>query len=308
MYEAKCVLENNAVLGEGPVWCPREGVLYWIDIGHFTLPGYADSGAPWETTISPSLHRFDPKSGTDEVFKVPQSIGSFALREGGGFVGAFREGLATFDLPDATLGYIEPVERELTGNRFNDGKCDRAGRFWAGSMDLSCREPTGSLYRLDADRTVTAMDAGIVVANGLGWSPDNSLMYYIDSATQRIDVYDFDFDTGRLANKRTFVDVPPQDGCPDGMTVDSEGFVWCALSGGWRVTRFDPSGAVDAVVKFPVTGVTSCVLGGEDLKTLYVTSSRWDLTLQDVAEQPLSGSLFAIEVDVPGLVEPRYAG
>ncbi len=308
MYEARCVVESDAVLGEGPVWCPVEKVLYWIDIGHFTLGEHADTGAPWEKTVSPSLHRFDPKTGTDEVFKVPQSIGCFALRESGGFVGAFREGFATFDIPDMTPNFVAPVEREIPGNRFNDGKCDRAGRFWAGTMDLGCRDATGSLYRLDGDGSVATMETGIVVANGLGWSPDNSLMYYVDSATQRIDVFDFDFENGRIANRRPFVVVPPEQGCPDGLTVDSEGFVWCALSGGWRVTRFDPSGAVDRLVKLPVNGVTSCIIGGEDLKTLYAVSSRWDMKTRDIAEQPLSGSVFAIDIEVPGLLEPRYAG
>ena len=303
--EVVCVLEAHALLGECPVWCPREKALYWLDI--------------WSSV----LHRFDPASGEDRIFPPPdalvkwdQPVASFALREHGGFVMARRDGFAFFD-PQAGFGragesgaiqVISEVERDLPENRFNDGKCDRRGRFWAGSYNLA-NQPLGSLYRLDADLSVHRMDTGITIANGLGWSPDDKRMYYADTATARIDVYDYDIATGGIANRRVFVDLPKEVGVPDGLTVDSEGFVWCTLPGaGGRIGRYDPDGRVERMIEVPVPGPTSCIFGGEDLDVLYITTERYLLTPQELAESPHSGDVLALEPGVKGLPEPRFAG
>ena len=297
------VLDAHAALGEAPVWCPREQVLYWLDI------------------CAPALHRFDPKTGADEVFPSPtalhkwdQPVGSFALRERGGLVMACRDGFAFYDLDtgvsqsgDVTglLRVINEVEADLPENRFNDGKCDRRGRFWAGSYNIP-ENPAGNLYRLDPDLTVHRMETGITCSNGLGWSLDDSIMYYADSNTYRIDAFDFDSETGAIENRRPFAEMGEKLGQPDGLTVDAEDFVWCVTEG--YLARFDPDGGTEQVIEMPVPNPTSCIFGGEDLEVLYVTSARTFLTAAQIKEAPQSGDLFALEPGVRGLPEPRFAG
>jgi L-arabinonolactonase len=288
--QATCAVDCENVLGEGAVWCPLERVLWWIDIS------------------SPSLWRFDPRADRVDHWPLPKPPGSFALRNNGGFLFAFRNGLATLDAPGGALEWLEVAGLALGDERFNDGKADRAGRFWSGTLDRRLASPIGQLYRVDPGFRVTAMDRGFTISNGVGWSPDDRTMYFTDTPSRRIYRYDFDPATGGIANRRVFVEVDAGHGGPDGMTVDAAGFVWSAQFDRWCVNRYAPDGRLDRSIRLPVQRPTTCMFGGADLATLYVTSARMDLTDAALAAQPQAGGVFALEPGVRGLPEPRFAG
>jgi sugar lactone lactonase YvrE len=195
---------------------------------------------------------------------------------------------------------LATVETDRPQNRMNDGACDPAGRFWAGTMALDERPHAGALYRLDPDLTVRTMLTDVTISNGIDWSPDGRRMYYVDSPTRRIDVFDFDPGTGAIADRRPFVDVPAESGIPDGITVDAAGFVWLALWGGAALHRYDPDGARERAVALPVSHPTSCAFGGPGLDELYVTSARRDLTRDERARQPMAGGLLRLRPGVAG--------
>jgi sugar lactone lactonase YvrE len=290
MSEPRLVVDAKNKLGEVPVWCPIEQALYWVDI---------------EGKL---LQRLTPATGLVRRWKMPERIGSFALRERGGLVCAFASGFAFFDLETEAVEWIARPEAETPRNRFNDGKCDRAGRFWAGTMDDRLADHTGALYRLDPDKSVHRMALGVGISNSLAWSPDDRFFYFADTLDRAIYVYDFDAVTGTIANRRMLADHEDQPGNPDGSTIDAEGFLWNAQWDGWRLVRFAPDGRVDRVVPLPVQKPTSCMFGGPDLSTLYVTSAVWDLEGEALARQPWAGGLLALDVGVRGLQEPRFAG
>jgi sugar lactone lactonase YvrE len=235
---------------------------------------------------------------------MPSQIGSFAPRQAGGFVVALQTGLAFFD---ASTGLFEPVvdpESHLPQTRFNDGKCDRNGRFWAGTMGTVDGQPAGALYRFDGDHTLHTMRQDVAVSNGLGWSPDNRTMYYADSPTYNIYAFDFEPETGIISNERVF--AHHERGFPDGLTVDAEGYVWSARWDGWQVIRFAPDGSIDRVVEMPVQRPTSCIFGGPKLSLLYVTSASVGLSQAELAKQPEAGNLFVVETGVVGLPEATF--
>ncbi|MET0742632.1 MAG: SMP-30/gluconolactonase/LRE family protein [Microvirga sp.] len=280
-----CVVRSHAFLGEGPVWNAEKGILQWIDI------------------LAPALHRSDPATGRDEVIPLPEIVGAFAECSSGGLVLASQSGFSILDpLSGAQTRIVDP-EADLPGNRFNDGKCDSRGRFWAGSMDMTVAPGRGNLYRLDADGSVHCLERHIGISNGLGWSPDDRLMYFTDSLARTIFVYDFDPGDGVIANRRVFAQSPDNMGVPDGLTVDAEGFVWSAQWDGWQVIRYAPDGSIDRTVSVPVPRPTSCTFGGPGLSTLFITSARIRLSSPQIAEAPLSGSVFACEAGVRGLPE-----
>jgi sugar lactone lactonase YvrE len=285
-----CVLDARARLGEGPVWDPREGVLYWVDIR------------------APALHRFDPASRSTRTWPMPEAIGSVALREAGGVLVALRSGLHVLDLDGGGLALVCAPEPDRPDNRLNDGRCDRHGRFWVGSMHQQLRAPTGALYRVDPDHTAHRLLGGITVPNSVAWSPDGRTLYFADTPTREIGAYPVDPASGVLGARRVFARVPDDAGYPDGATVDADGYLWSAQWDGWRVTRYAPDGGVDRVVDLPVQRPTSCALGGERLDVLYVTSAAAGLGPAELARGPLAGGLFAVEVGVPGLPEPRFGG
>jgi sugar lactone lactonase YvrE len=193
--------------------------------------------------------------------------------------------------------------------RLNDGRCDAAGRFWVGSLALDSTPDAGALHRLDPDGSARVMQAGLHVPNGLGFSPDGARLYLADSARRRVDVFDFDLARGSIANRRAFVALAEGEGVPDGLAVDSAGAVWIALWDGWRVARYTPDGRLDRVIHLPVPRPTSCCFGGDDLATLYVTSARVRLSAAQLAEAPLSGSVFAVDPGgARGLAEPAFRG
>jgi sugar lactone lactonase YvrE len=280
--ELDVALNVRARLGEGPSWDQQTRRLLWVDI------------------TGEVVHRFDPTSGNDERFRVGQPVGAVVPTTDGRLTLAASDGFAILDLSSGEIERIADVEADLADTMMNDGKCDPVGRLWAGTKDAVGSRPIASLYRLGADREPVRMLPGLTVSNGLGWSPDCTTMYFIDSPTQRIDVLDFDLDAGEISNRRTLAEIPEDWGVPDGMTVDEEGFLWVAFWGGSAVRRFDPSGALVTTIEFPVSQVTSCSFGGVDLRDLYVTTARDGLSHRRLAEQPLAGALFRLRPGVAG--------
>jgi sugar lactone lactonase YvrE len=287
-----CVVECNNLIGEAPVWAAAEGVLYWVDIPRC------------------SLHRMNPSDCEISTWTVPSEIGSFALREQGGAVVALRDGFWALDLEDGSVEKLVDPEPKQATNRFNDGKCDRRGRFWAGTMDDRGGpwEPTGALYRLDPDLSWHKMRPEVAISNGLGWSPDDKTMYYADSGARVIYAYDFDLDEGTISNERVFARPEGEVMAADGMSVDSDGCIWSVQWDGWAIIRYTPAGEVDRRIEMPVQRATSCTFGGSKLDQLYVTSASVDLTPAEHARGPLAGALFIIDSGVTGLPDPRFAG
>jgi sugar lactone lactonase YvrE len=278
-------------LGESPQWDAVEDVLYWVD------------------SLAVTMFRLDPSSGRIVSWNLPGDyLGSMALREGGGAVVAMDAGFHLFDFASGACTAIAAPEAGVAANRFNDGKVDRRGRFVAGSMNREEAEPTGALYRLDPDHSWTKLDEGFACSNGPCWSRDGRILYFADSIDQVIYAYDYDPDTGAVANRRVFVSTAEIGGHPDGATVDSEGYVWSAQFGAGCLRRFAPDGTLDRTVELPVSWVASVTFGGADLDVLYVTSIGGSIG-DDSDASPQAGGLFAIHgLGVKGLPEPRFKG
>ena len=286
MVEIMVVADTGDLLGECPVWCPREQALYWVD------------------SRAPALRRFDYATRAVVSWVMPEVIGSFALREQGGFVVGLQNSIAFFDpgrLP-RSVASPEPPEKAM---RFNDGKCDRRGRFWVGTKRDGVNDASGKLFCLTPDLVCTTMDDNIVMPNSLAWSPDNATMYFADSMFGTIFSYPFDIDTGMIGQRQVFAQCDWQ---PDGATIDSEGFLWSAGYNGWRIVRYAPDGRVDRTIDMPMQCPTSCAFGGPDLDILYVTTARQRFTEAQLATQKMAGALLALDVGVRGLPEPRFAG
>jgi sugar lactone lactonase YvrE len=288
--EIELVLDAGARLGEAPSWDADRRVLIWVDIE------------------GERVHRFDPTTGSDESFDVRTSVGAAVPTTSGRIALATRKGFALLDPVTGALEPIADIETDVPETIMNDGKCDQAGRFWAGTRDVRGRRPLGSLYRLGSDRSVVRVLTGVILSNGLGWSPDARTMYYIDSVTFGIDAFDFDEESGDVSRRHRLVDLPRTWGLPDGMTVDADGCLWVAFWGGSVVRRFDPAGEPLAVVEFPVTQVTSCAFGGDDLADLYVTSAMTGLTSDELRSQPTAGGLFRVRPGAAGLAQRPFAG
>jgi L-arabinonolactonase len=285
-----CIFPAAALLGESPVWCPADNALYWVDIKR------------------PAIHRFNPITAVCQTWHVQDQVASIALRRSGGAIAALRCGLAYFDFQTgAVCRLFERILHEAD-MRFNDGRCDRSGRFWVGTLHEARHAGTAALYRFEPDGRCTKVITGVTVSNGIAWSPDNRTMYFADSWTRTIFSFDFDLDSGTLHKQRIFVQLPSGSGVPDGATVDAEGCLWSANFDGGCITRYTPDGSVDRTIRMPVQRPTSCVFGGKDLGTLFVTSASLGLTDQQRREAPLAGGLFAVDVGVKGLPEPRFGG
>ena len=270
--EPELVVRTRAEVGEGPIWDPGTETLVWVDI------------------TGSAVHRFDPSTGHDLCMDVGIDVGAVAVRASGGLILAAADGFRALGTDGSQALLVEVGADDLT-MRMNDGKCDRRGRFWAGTMayDESAPAGLGKLYRLDPDLSVRTMLDGVSISNGIDWSPDDRLMYFIDSRTQRVDVFDFDLDDGAIINRRTLIEVDPANGLPDGMTVDANGDLWVARWGGSRVVHYAPDGSERDMVRFPVSQTSSCAFGGADARDLYVTSAALSIS-EDV--EPEAGSLF----------------
>lgn len=284
------LLQRSDRLGECPLWDEREQALYWVDIR------------------APALHRCDPGRRSVETWSLPETVGSMALRGGGGFVLALQSGIYRVDRAGDPPSLIVEPEPDRPSNRLNDGRCDPAGRFWVGSMNELSRDPLGSLFRIDPDGRCTRAFGEILIPNSLAWSPDGRTMYFADTLRSTIWAFDYDVATAAMSRQRVFRDMHDHPGKPDGSTVDAEGCLWNCEYGGWRVVRYRPDGQIDRAIRLPVSQPTCCCFGDRDLRTLYVTSASQNLAPEQMEQQPLAGSVFAIRVDVPGLPEHRFAG
>lgn len=283
----ECIADVGATLGEGPIWDPREQALYWVDIPERRV------------------FRWSREEGVRTI-AVESHVCSLLPRASGGFVGGGYEGFIAIDgkLNITPIGNPEP---DLPGNRFNDGKIDRAGRLWAGTMDRAEAQDSGSLYRLDADLRWQRIDTGYRVTNGPAFSLDGRALYHTDSARQTVYVFDLD-ETGNATGRRVHLAFREGDGYPDGMTLDAEGCLWIAFWDGACVRRFSPDGQMLTEIRVPVQRPTSCAFGGAKLDRLFITSASRDLSAQERAAQPQAGGLFMVDAGVCGPAEQMFAG
>jgi sugar lactone lactonase YvrE len=290
--DVECVLRTKATIGEGPMWSVKEQRLYWVDIPE------------------KKAHIFNPGDGTNQAFELPDLVTCAVPRSSGGLALTLRKSVAFFDPITAKVEVLPDAEPDKPGNRFNDGKCDRQGRLWAGTMgDVDWDSPVGSLYRFDANRKLMRMEERVCCSNGLGWSPDSKTFYFAESFAYKIHAYDFDAATGNISNRRLFASLEGKGGAfPDGLTVDAEGFVWSAQPVFGRLVRYDPKGAIERIIELPVSRGTSCIFGGKNLDVLYVTTMRGTLTEAQLAEEPLAGSLLALRPGMRGIAEMPFAG
>jgi sugar lactone lactonase YvrE len=287
----ECVVPAGALLGECPVWSERERLLYWVDI-----EGRA-------------IHRYDPATGVDASRPVPGRPGSIALTvDPGRLLVAAEHRLAFYDWSDDAWTEWLALEPDGTGNRLNDGRCDRAGRFWVGSMfdPTGAGRSTGMLHRVDADGVALTVRTEVGVSNGLAFSPDGATMYWADTACETVWAYDYDVTTGAADRERVFLDFGPLPGRPDGACVDQDGCYWIACVYGWSVLRITPSGAIDRRIELPVEKPTMPAFGGAAMRTLFVTSIGTGGARPLAPGQPDAGGLFAIETGSGGLVEPCF--
>jgi sugar lactone lactonase YvrE len=278
-------IQARALLGEGPRWDAASRRLLWVDI-----EGRA-------------LHLFDPARDDDRAIPLADRVGAAAPTESGGVLVALADRLALVDPDDESVRTLVELPHG-PWLRLNDGACDAAGRFWVGSMALDEAPGAAALYRYSSDGGLERVLDGVTLSNGLGWSPDGGTMYYVDSPTYRVDAFDFDVATGAISGRRRWVAIERDAGIPDGLAVDDEGGVWVALFGGAAVRRYGPDAELDRVLAVPAEKVTACCFGGDDGRSLYVTTASIDVG----DEQPLAGSVFVTEVDVSGPPARPFAG
>jgi sugar lactone lactonase YvrE len=281
------VVTGGARLGEGPVWDTRSERLVWVDV------------------LARRVHLTEVRTGTDAVIETPLDVGAVVPRAAGGFAAALQDGF--WVIGAGPPHRLAPVPEARPSLRFNDGKCDPAGRFWAGTMAYDESPGAGALYRLDPDGQPNLVLERVTISNGLAWSVDGLTLYYIDSPTQRIDAFAFVPPTGEISDRRPVVHIPREAGAPDGMTIDAEGGLWVALWGGWAVHRY-LDGRLDRVVRLPVSQPTSCTFGGRYLDELFVTSASEGLSAEERGAQPLAGAVFRLRPGVRGFPPTAFSG
>ncbi|HEY4200719.1 MAG TPA: SMP-30/gluconolactonase/LRE family protein [Devosiaceae bacterium] len=276
-------------VGEGPLWSVAEQALYWLDI------------------FGKRIHRLNFANGKTETFEMRSMPSAIAFRQAGGLLVAWRDGLSMLDLATgAEMPVPHGIDMEL--ERFNDGKVDRRGRFFVGTMDGKGADPVGALYRLDARRQIERVADDLRLSNGIAWSPDDRILYHCDSRPGQVYAYDFDIEAGTTSNRRIFIDFPQPGPRPDGCTVDVEGCLWVAEFGAGRVGRYTPTGERIGEIIVPSSRVTSVAFGGPDLATLFITALRANAPAEELLAQPLAGRLFAARPGVEGLPETAFAG
>ena len=283
-------IDAKATLAEGPFWHPREQRLYWVDI------------------TEGKVHIHEPNGSGDKVFEIGCQVGAAVPRAAGGLMLATERGLETFSVDSGEHEVVCDPESDLPNNRFNDGKVDPAGRFWAGTMSMQKEPKAGSFYCFEVDGTLRKLFDGVTVSNGLDWSPDAKTMYHIDSPTREVVAFDYCRETGEISNRRVLIRIDADAGVPDGMTVDAEGALWIAHWDGARVTRWSPEGELLDTVPLPAQRVTSCAFGGEQLDVLYITTAQRGLDDETLQRYPHSGGIFALRPGVKGMPTNEYAG
>lgn len=277
-------------LCEGPCWDVRTTRLYFVDI------------------LAGKVNAVDPATGGCRAWQLGVPVGAVAPRRAGGWVAAVERGFATFDDDWNPTGPVTPAPGQRDGSRFNDGGCDPAGRFWAGTLSYDGSSGRAALYCLDVDGAVTETLTGVTNSNGLAWSASGAEMYYVDTGKATIDRMAFDPGQGTVEDRSTLVALRPDEGLPDGLTIDSEGFLWVALWGGGCVRRYSPGGELDGEIRLPVSQVTSMAFGGPDLSQLFITTASAGLDSGQRRDQPLAGSLFRHRPGVTGLLPVAFAG
>jgi sugar lactone lactonase YvrE len=280
--------DMKAELGEGPVWVERDQALWFTDIKRR------------------QVHRYDPGSGQRQSWSAPEEIGFVLPAARGGFVAGLQSGLHRFDPGTGGFDPIVHVEPEKPGNRLNDGVVDPTGRLWFGTMHNKETDKSGAFHRFERGLLHPTGLSGICITNGPAVSPDGRLLYWVDTLAGRINASEIAAD-GHLGAARELIRINPEEGHPDGPTVDAEGCIWIGLYGGWEARRYSPAGELLDRVRFPVANITKIALGGADLRTAFATSARQFLKPEELEEQPLAGGLFGFEVDVPGIASPLVA-
>ena len=290
MIDVKSEVKDNALLGEGPLWVSSENAVYWVDI------------------LSNRVHRYTLSDKVHKTWQLDFAVTSLVECEQGGFACTVRDGYALIDLETGTIDPIAMPESQIPNNRFNDGKVDAYGRYWAGTMDDKAVQESGSLYCLKPDLSLYTMDEKYIITNGPTFNADSSIIYHTDSIKKSI--YAFDLSkNGEISNKRVFIQLKDDaEGAPDGMTVDSEDCIWLAHFGGARITRYSPNGEILQVIPMPVPNVTSCTFAGNNLDTLYITTAKVGIADEDLSKYPLAGNLFSYKTGVTGLPTPKFKG
>lgn len=270
------ICQNKCELGEGPVWDEKRRTIFWLDI----LKGL--------------IHEYSIDDKNCTHYLVGEMIGSFALTENGNMVTATKNGFGMVNRKTGEFKILVNPESDKPNNRFNDGKCDPAGRFWAGTMSLKGEDEAGSLYKYDGKKVVKKL-GNVSISNGIVWTADMLKMYYIDTPTLEVKEFDYDNSSGEISNSKVIIKIDPKDGYPDGMTIDTEGMLWIAHWGGWQVTRWDPqTGEKISSISLPAAQITSCTFGGPEMEDLFITSAKTGLSPGQLNNQPLAGSLFVI--------------
>ena len=284
------LFDAKAALGEGPVWDARTQTLYWIDI------------------LNKRIY-----SGAEVLIESDDLIGCLAPRQNAGLILTLsgdggRSSFASLDLDSLQLTPLAALSDEPSTNRFNDGKCDPRGRYLAGTMNMDEKNAHGSLYSFDG-KSITRLLSQITISNGMTWSPDHQTFYYIDTPTREVRAFDYDLSTGKVANPRCVISVPPVLGWPDGMTSDRQGNLWVAMWGGAQVTKWNPeTGRLLEQIPIPAKNVSSCTFGGRDRNELYITSARIGLDKVSLTQYPLTGGVFRIQTEVEGMPTFEFAG
>jgi sugar lactone lactonase YvrE len=299
--QAEIAVPLRCDLGEGCVWLPTSRAVAWIDIaGH-------------------AVRRWSYDDHALAQVRLPEPPGAVAPRASGGLILAMRGGVFALDdaawpqagnddIGTAELPLLCPLETDRPANRMNDGRCDRRGRFWIGSMSMRSEAGAGSLHRVGIDHRAERMLGDVTISNGLCFRGDDRLMYYIDTRTQRVDMFDFDLAEGIIQNRRPLVEIARATGSPDGMTIDADGCLWVALWGGSAVHRYTPAGTLDRIIEVPARRVSSCTFGGPQLDELFITTASGSSSDPELAENPHAGSLFVCRPGAQGLPADPYGG
>lgn len=287
--DIKPVLDIKALLGEGPIWNHELKQLYWIDIE------------------GRQLHVYTPESDKLRSYATGERVGTVVPMKGGDALVALQNGIHSMDLVSGELMLLANPLDTLPDIRFNDGKCDPAGRFWVGTMHLEAQKGAASLYVMERDQSVRKVLDNVTISNGIIWSPDQTTMYFIDTPTRQVNAFNYDFATGEISSPKIAITIPEEMGMPDGMTIDEEGMLWIGLWGGSAVARFNPeTGKFMQKIEVPALNVTACAFGGDSLETLYITTASIGMDEEEREKYPLAGRLFAVNPGVKGVPADFY--